>query len=117
MKNPPMSPGAVVQRQVEAYNARDPARFVAEYSDSVKLFRPPSTEPAIAGKAALADFYATQRFSIAGLHAKILNRMVLGNKVIDHERITGVWDVPREVAAVYEVVDGLIRTAWFYSSE
>lgn len=40
-----------------------------------------------------------------------------GNRVIDHERITGVRDGPYEVAAVYEVADGLIQTVWFFSAD
>jgi hypothetical protein len=108
---------AVVQEQLDAYNARDLARFVAVYNDEVRLYRLPASEPALVGKTALAELYATQRFNLPGLHAELVNRMVFGNKVIDHERISGVRDLPFEVAAVYEVVDGLIRTAWFYASE
>ena len=107
----------VVQHQLEAYNARDLARFVAVYSDDIRLYRLPATAPALVGKAALAGMYATQRFKRPGLHAELLNRMVIGNKVIDHERISGVRDQPFEVAAAYEVIDGLIRTAWFFSAE
>jgi hypothetical protein len=111
------APEAVVQRQVDAYNARDLARFIAEYSDDVQIFRLPAIVPAISGNAALAEFYSTQRFNLAGLHAEIVNRMVFGNKVIDHERITGVREQPFEVAAVYEVIDGRIARAWFHAAD
>ncbi|HEX7402862.1 MAG TPA: nuclear transport factor 2 family protein [Usitatibacter sp.] len=107
----------VVQRQVDAYNARDLARFVAEFSDAVQVFRPPSTQPAISGKAQLAEYYAANRFNLPALRADILNRIVLGSRVIDHERIHGVRDEPFEVAAVYDVVDGLIRTVWFFAAD
>ena len=43
--------------------------------------------------------------------------MVFGNKVIDHERIFGLRDHPVEVAAVYEIVGGLIARAWFFAPE
>jgi hypothetical protein len=107
----------VVQRQVDAYNARDLERFVAEFSDAVQVFRPPSTQPAISGKAQLAEYYAANRFNLPALRADILNRIVLGSRVIDHERIHGVRDEPFEAAAVYDVVDGLIRTVWFFSAD
>ena len=110
-------PGAVAQRQLDAYNARDLPRFLAEYSDDVRLYRPPAADPTIQGKAALAAHYASQRFNLPGLHAELVNRMVLGNKVIDHERVSGVREQPFEVAAVYEVVDGLICKAWFYAAD
>jgi hypothetical protein len=112
-----MSPDAVVQLQLDAYNARDLAGFLAAYADEVRVFRPPAPAASIVGKRALAEYYATQRFNLVGLNAELVNRMVIGNKVIDHERISGVRELPFEVAAVYEVVDGLIRTVWFYAAE
>ena len=112
-----MSAVDVVQGQVEAYNDRDLDRFVSAYSETITIFRMPSTEPSISGKAQLAEFYSTQRFNLPGLRAEIVNRIVLGNKVIDHERVWGVRDTPIEVAAVYEVVGGLIERVWFFAPE
>ena len=87
-----MSVVSVVQRQLEAYNEHDLERFVAEYSDTVQIFRPPVVQPAISGKAQLSEFYGSQRFSLPALKADILNRMVLGTRVVDHERIwTEKW--------------------------
>jgi hypothetical protein len=114
-ENPDMPPVDAVQRQLDAYNDRDLERFVAEYSDAIQVFRPPSKEPAISGKAALAAYYAANRFNLPGLRADLVNRIVLGNRVIDHERIWGVRDEPFEVAAVYEVADGKIQTVWFFA--
>ena len=110
-------PVAVVQRQLEAYNARDLARFLAEYSDDVEVFRLPAAAPAIVGKKAFGDFYATQRFNHAGLHAELRGRMAFGSKVIDHERISGVRDQPFDVAVAYEVRDGLIVRTWAIAAE
>ena len=105
----------VVQGQVEAYNRRDLEAFVAAYHDDVRIFRLPSTAPSMVGKDALREFYATKRFNLPGLHADIRQRIVLGNKVIDREYVTGIGDQPLEVVAAYEVLDGLITTVWFFS--
>lgn len=110
-----LSPETVVQRQLDAYNAHDLVRFLAEYADGIRIYRLPASDPAMEGKQALAEFYATQRFNHAELHADLLNRMVLGSKVIDHERVSGLQEQPFEVAAVYEVTDGLIRSVWFHA--
>lgn len=112
-----MNPETVVQRQLEAYNARDLERFLAEYSEDIRAYRPPAVEPAIVGKEAFGKFYATQRFNCAGLHAELVNRMVIGRNVIDHERISGVREQPFEVAVVYEVIDGRIRCTWSFAAE
>ena len=104
---------ALVQRQLEAYNARDLDRFAATYSETVRIFRMPAAEPALSGMSQLRDTYR-QRFASPSLHAELLNRIVLGNKVVDHERVTGIRSEPVEAIAVYEVQGGLIQTVWFF---
>ena len=104
---------ALVQRQLEAYNARDLDRFAATYSETVRIYRMPAAEPAMSGMAQLRDTYR-QRFASPSLHAELLNRIVLGNKVVDHERVTGIRSEPVEAVAVYEVQHGLIQTVWFF---
>ena len=103
----------VVDRQLDAYNARDLERFAATYSADVSIYRMPSLQPAIQGQQQLRETYR-QRFASPSLHAEILSRIVMGNKVIDHERVTGIRDTPLEALAVYEVEGGLIRTVWFF---
>lgn len=99
---------ALVERQLAAYNARDLARFIACFGDDITVWRVPATVPALAGKAQFAAFYASERFNREGLRAEIVNRIVLGQRVIDHERIHGLSDEPIEVAVAYEIAGGLI---------
>jgi len=112
-----MSPEQLAQEQLDAYNARDLARFVACYADDIKLYRPPAAEPFISGKDQLAAHYAANRFNLPALHAELCGRLVVGNKVFDHERIRGVRDEPFEVVAAYEVRDGLIATGFFFNAD
>ena len=105
-----------VQRQLDAYNDRDLARFTACYADDVQLFRPPATEPVMRGKAAMAAQYAAKRFHLPALHAELVNRMVLGDKVVDHERVSGVREEPFEAAVVYQVQGALITHVWFFEA-
>ncbi len=112
-----MSPVEVVAQQTEAYNARDLQRFVAMYSEAVTVFRAPHAEPSIVGKAQLAAFYGAERFNKPGLRAEILNRMALGNKVIEHERVWGIGDSPMEVVAIYKVVGERIEQVLFITSD
>lgn len=109
-----MTPLQLAQRQFDAYNARDLAAFIACYSESVQVFRSPATAPTLTGKAAFAEFYATQRFNRPALRAELVNRMAFGNTVIDHERIHGVGEQPLEMAVVYLVQHGLIQTVHAY---
>ena len=108
-------PAAFVQRQLEAYNAHDADDFAAQYTDDVALYRLPASEPFLQGNKPMRDHYATNRFTLPDLHAKVVNRMVIGNKVIDHEQVTGLPGGPVEVAAIYEVTPAGISKVWFLS--
>jgi hypothetical protein len=111
---PAMSPESLVQEQLDAYNARDLQRFVATYAQDIKIYGPPNLTLSLEGKQALSDSYA-ELFKRPNLHARLLNRMVLGNKVIDHEHVEGLRDTPVQAVAVYEVKENLISTVWFFS--
>ena len=111
-----MDPVAVVQRQLDAYNARDLARFVAEYTEDVQVFRLPDPQPASIGRAALAAHYRDNRFNLPDLHAELVNRMVFGNKVIDQEIVTGLPTGTMHAAAIYEVTPEGISKVWFVSA-
>lgn len=105
-----MTPERCVQAQLDAYNAHDLAGFLACYADDACLNRPPASAPVLAGKAAIADFYARERFALPDLHADLVGRLVAGKQVIDHERIHGLYETPYEVIVAYTVEDGLIRS-------
>lgn len=110
------SPEQLAQEQLDAYNARDLQRFVACYAEDVKLYRPPAAEPFIANREQLAAHYAANRFNLPGLRAELCGRLVVGNKVFDHERVHGVREQAFEVLAAYEVREGLIRSVYFFDA-
>jgi hypothetical protein len=112
-----MNPESVVQRRFDAYNAHDLALFLSLHSEHIRIFRPPNVEPVVVGTDALGAFYASQRFNKSGLHADLLHRIVIGNKVIDHERISGARDQPFEVVVAHEVVDQRIASTWFFAAD
>ena len=111
-----MTPAQLAQEQLDAYNVRDLARFVACYAEDFALYRPPAAEPVLQGRQALSDHYAKNRFNLPQLQAELLGRLVVGHKVFDHERIHGVRPEPFEVMAAYEVCDGLIARAYFFDA-
>jgi len=105
---------ALVQHQLDAYNARDAGAFAACFSVDVRCQRHPDEPPFLAGRQALHDFYARERFTHVGLHAELVGRIDLGARVLDHERVTGLPGGEREVVAIYEQgADGLIGRVWF----
>ncbi|MQR02179.1 nuclear transport factor 2 family protein [Glaciimonas soli] len=113
-----LTPLEVVERQFEAYNARDLDRFVSNFSETYRAYRMPSLEPYIAGKAQLTEFYATKRFNDSGLklRAELIQRTVMGDKVCDHELLWGLTASSIEMMIIWEVRNGLIETSWAFSA-
>lgn len=106
-------PAAVVQRQLDAYNARDLEALLAIYADDAELFDHPATLLA-RGTAELRPRFAA-RFQEPNLYARLLGRTVAGSYVFDHERVTrtfpeGPGDL--EVVMIYEVRAGRIAKSW-----
>jgi hypothetical protein len=109
-----MSPSDVVDRQIEAYNARDSIEFAATYAEDVHVFFMPSLKLAVRGRSALQAHYSANVFTKDGLRAEVVARVVLGNKVVDHEVVHGLAPQPLESLVVYEVAEDLIQAVWFY---
>ncbi len=112
----PSDPTAVVQRQLAAYNARDIDAFLATYAADARLFEHPATLLA-AGTAQLRERYSA-RFREPNLHATVAGRLVMGNIVIDHEKIARTFPEgpgTSEAVVVYEVQAGRIAKAWLIS--
>jgi len=111
-----LAPVIVVQRQLDAYNARDLAALLATYAEDAEQFAHPNQLLA-SGHAQMRERFAL-RFTEPNLHAQLLNRIVMGNTVIDHELITRTFpEGPGKIGlvAIYEVQDGKIARAWFIS--
>ncbi len=111
---PVLPPLAVVQAQLDAYNAKDIDALLATYA--------PDAEQYVLHGERLAQGHAQMRerflarFAEPDLHARLLSRTVVGAMVVDSELITrnfpeGLGTV--EMLCVYEVVDGRIQRASF----
>ncbi len=110
------TPAQVVQRQLNAYNARDLERFAACYADDVVVGNLGPDGPAewMRGKDKLRERWGERFATSPDLHCRIENRIANGEVVIDHEFVTGVpgRDAIHAVA-VYRVKDGRIASVWF----
>ncbi len=108
------TPEAIVQAQLDAYNARDIDAFMRYWADDAQYFEFPNTLLA-SGAAQIRERHRA-RFQEPNLFGRLINRMVLGNCVVDHEHVTRTFpEGPGHVSviAIYEVLDGKIAKAWF----
>ena len=111
-------PAAVVQRQLEAYNARDIDMLLATYGEDAQLFEHPSKLLA-SGTAELRERFAA-RFQEPNLRATLLSRTVMGNIVVDHEEVRRTFhEGPGRIRLlmIYEVQSGRIAKTWTIAGE
>jgi hypothetical protein len=110
----PVDPREVVQRQLDAYNARDIERFMACWAQDAQVFAFP--DELLADGAAEIRARHVIRFQEPNLFGLLLARVSVGSLVIDHETVTRTFpEGPGrvDVIAIYEVADGRIALAWF----
>ena len=111
---PVLPPLAVVQAQLDAYNAKDIDALLATYA--------PDAEQYVLHGERLAQGHAQMRerflarFAEPDLYARLLSRTVVGAMVVDSELITRNFPEGQgtlEMLCVYEVVNGRIQRASF----
>ncbi len=105
------SPRIIVQKQLEAYNARDIDAFMATYSENVKLYNYPN-QLFLEGQEKMRERYGTFFENTPDLYCEVKNRIVIGNKVIDEEYVT-VNGSKVSAVAIYEVENGKIVKVTF----
>ncbi|NEM99315.1 nuclear transport factor 2 family protein [Pontibacter burrus] len=99
--------------QLLAYNNRDIETFLTAYTDDVKVYRQPGVL-SYQGKEEMRKRYGQKFAETPDLHCELVNRIVSGNVVIDHERVQTDKNKPRiEAIAVYRIREGKIYEVTF----
>ena len=114
MTAPSKTPLQVVQAQLDAYNAKDIDALLQTYASDAEQYTLHGALLA-RGQEQMRERFLV-RFAEPDLHARLLNRTVMANVVVDYELITrnfpeGVGTV--EMICVYEVAEERIRKASF----
>lgn len=105
------TPEMLIQRQVNAYNARNLSAFLDTYSDSVEIYNFPATLVS-KGKEAMRQTYAAMFNEVKNLHCEVVNRIKVGNTVIDQEHVR-FGNGYADAIAIYEITDGKISKVTF----
>jgi hypothetical protein len=103
-----LRPAHVAQGQLDAYNVQDLDAFCAFYAPDVvvaELNGPVTMRGREEFRAKYAGIFAQNPTN----RAELVGRVVIGNRVIDHERVTRTAGGESfDVAAIYTIADGLI---------
>ncbi|GAA4323109.1 amidohydrolase family protein [Flaviaesturariibacter amylovorans] len=105
------SPEELADQQLLAYNAHDLEAFLAAYADDVEVYQLNSGKLQMKGKEQMRKGYAFLT-KPGTLHCRLMNRMVEGNMVVDHEEI--ITDKGTFYGlAIYEIRGDKIAKVWF----
>jgi ketosteroid isomerase-like protein len=104
------SPAETAGAYFAAINARDPVALRAAFAPDGELITPAGR---IAGRAAIADFYAGQAFAATDLHARPGPLLVAGPEVAV-EIVLEMYGQRTRVADVFRIRDGLIERLAVY---
>lgn len=105
---PPPNPERVVRAYTEAANRHDLEGFLALYDPGIRKYRFPG-ELASEGIAHAREVYTRSFAEKSDIKVEIVELMVLGDKVMAHDRVTGRPDgKTAEEFTVYQVKDGRI---------
>lgn len=110
------TPEQLVQMQLTAYNNHDLEAFLVPYSEDVEIYNFPN-ELVTKGKANMRARYGFLQRS-PDLHCTLVNRIVVGNSVIDQEKV--IFDKnrpPVDAIAIYKIRDGKIATVTFVRND
>ena len=115
--SPALSPeAALVQRQLDAYNAHDLEAFIATYSPEIEIFDiANAAAPQMTGLEGMRAVYGEMFSTMPNLRCDLGNRIADGAFVIDHEicAMGEPGDPPERAIAIYQVEEKLIRRVWF----
>jgi len=107
----------LVQKQLDAYNSRDVEAFLKVYSDTVKIYNHPQ-QLSMDGIEQMRTTFTQMFARTPDLHCTIMNRMVLGNVVLDHESVIFNKNQPAtQVVAMYKIAGGKIVEVYFISPD
>lgn len=106
-----VSPTFIVKKQVETFNNADLDNFAACFSDDVVVRNFPN-DTMYVGNANLKSSYEKFYARSPNTKVQVLKRIVLGNNVIDEERVTVNGKTHNQVA-VYEIANNKIKSMTF----
>lgn len=104
------TPESLVQQQLNAYNGHDLEAFLAPYADDVKIYQFPDTL-IMKGKDDMRKHYLLIE-KHPSLHCEILHRIIQGNTIIDHEKVTHDGNIVNGTV-IYKLEGNKIKTVYF----
>lgn len=108
---------ALIQHQMDAYNAHDAQAYAACFAPDAQLIRHPGI-PQLEGRDEIYRTFAKVFREHKHATMRVLYRAELGpNTVIEHQEVDGIEKQPVPSLVIYSVKGGVIQAAWFVMPE
>lgn len=109
-----LTPSQIVEKQLMGYNNKNIDEFMSVFHQDIQLWQLGDSVPVAKGFSNVQQLYANLFKKSPNLHSDVINRTVIGNKVIDYEIITGRNNVttPLYLVMIYEIKDEKIYRAY-----
>ena len=108
-----LTPAAIAQGQLDAYNQQQIEDFLSWYADDVEVYNFPH-ELVYKGKDQMRKVYTQAWARNPKQRAEVTNRMSIGSTVIDQEQVTGRADGRTAgVVAIYKIANNKIKQVYF----
>ncbi|UJP67092.1 nuclear transport factor 2 family protein [Mongoliitalea daihaiensis] len=103
----------LAQAQLDAYNQRDLDSFLIPYAEDVKVYEFPD-KLLYEGKQRMSEIYGRMFIRTPDLNCYLVNRLVMGNTVIDQELVTiDKNQPPMKAIAIYKIHNKKITEVYF----
>jgi hypothetical protein len=106
------TPVELADQQLVAYNAHNLEAFLAPYADDVEIYDLTTNTLRVKGKEAMRKQYSFLN-NVRQLYCNVINRIVQGNIIVDHEEIWGEQGSRFYAIAIYEIKNNKIIKVWF----
>ncbi|WP_281540482.1 nuclear transport factor 2 family protein [Maribacter aestuarii] len=110
------APNKIVQKQVEAYNAGDLDAFVNCYDQNVVVTRFP-VDTLYVGHEKMRNNYSSLSPDNKVYDVEVVKRIVIGNKVIDQEKVSSNGKFQQMQVALYEVGNAIESMSFIFDKE
>lgn len=103
----------IAEAQLVAYNKGDVEEFMKVFHDDISIWNYGDTVPRVEGFKNVKSIYKDLFESSPNLNSEVINRSVIGNKILDYEYITGRRGSKEAtfLIMIYEIKDGKIFKA------
>jgi len=102
-----------ISKHIDDYNNHNVDALVSAFANDIKIHNLDTGELLMEGREKIREYYA-EKFEYPKLYSELLERIIIGDKVIDKQVFTSEADTMMiHAVTIYYFKDNLIQDVWF----